>query len=94
MRIAAKVDTNQREIVAVLREMGAAVIITSMLKNAFDILVGYQGNLYMVEIKDGTKPPSARKLTDGEAKCRDLFESVGVTYHIITSVDQALAMLE
>lgn len=94
MRRAAKVDSNQSEIVAALRKRGAVVLITSQLKNAFDILVGYKGQLFIVEIKDGKLPPSARKLTDGEIRCKELFESVGVSYNVIKSVDEALQLIE
>lgn len=47
-----------------------------------------------MEIKDGTKPPSARRLTEGELKCKESFESVGVTYHVIDSVDEAIRTIE
>ena len=70
------------------------MLITSSLKNAFDILVGYDRKLFIVEIKDGNKPPSQRRLTEGEIKCRDAFESVGVTYHIIESVEAAISMIK
>ena len=91
---AARVDSNQSEIVATLRKLGAVVLITSQLKNAFDLLVGHNGKLYIVEVKDGNKPPSARKLTDGELKCKERFESVGVTYHVINSVEEAIELIE
>ena len=94
MRKACRVDANQPEIVKALRKRGAFVLITSQLKNAFDLLVGYNGKLYIVEVKDGNKPPSQRKLTEGEQRCKYALESVGVTYHIINSVDEALKMLE
>ena len=93
MRRAAKVDVNQPEIVKALRKVGATVLITSQLKNAFDILVGYRGQLFIIEIKDGTLSPSRRKLTDGEIKCKTDFERVGVTYHIANSVDGALFII-
>jgi hypothetical protein len=93
MRRAARVDDNQPEIVEALRRFGAAVLITSQLKNAFDILVAYRGQLYVVEIKDGKLPPSARKLTSGELKCKAMFEAVGVTYHVIKSVEQAINLI-
>lgn len=94
MRRAAKVDANQSEIVAALRKRGAAVLIVSQLKNAFDILVGFNGRLFIMEIKDGNKPPSAQRLTDGELKSKALFESVGVKYHVINSVESALETIE
>jgi len=93
LRRAAKVDRNQPEIVKALRQMGATVLITSQLKNAFDILVGYRKKLFIVEIKDGLLPPSARKLTEGELKCKEKFESVGVKYHVIKSIDEAIDMI-
>ena len=93
MRRAARTDKNQTEIVAALRKRGAVVLITSQLKNAFDLLVGYEGKLYIVEVKNGALPPSARRLTSGELECKERFESVGVTYHVITSVEEAISML-
>jgi len=90
---AAKVDSNQPEIVKALRKIGATVLITSQLKNAFDILVGYRGKLFIIEIKDGTLPPSKRKLSPGENKCKKNFGRVGVTYHIANSVDEALNII-
>ena len=91
MRTAARVDANQKEIVDALRRCGASVLITSQLKNCFDILVGYNGKDYIVEIKDGKKPPSQRKLTKGEQKFADGWR--GGKYHIIESADEAIEML-
>jgi Holliday junction resolvase len=86
MRRAAKVDLMQKQIVKELRDFGAAVLHTHMLKNAFDILVGYEGRLYMVEIKNNSKG----KITDGENECKETFNSVGVHYHIIWSSEQLI----
>lgn len=93
MRTAARVDANQKEIVKGLRGMGAAVLVTSQLKNAFDILVGFRGKLYIMEIKDGTRPPSGRKLTPGEESTSEMFKRVGIKYHIIKDVDEALKVI-
>tara|TARA_R110000751_G_scaffold303492_1_gene418210 strand:- start:516 stop:809 length:294 start_codon:yes stop_codon:yes gene_type:complete len=93
LRRAAKVDRNQPEIVKALRKVGAVVLITSQLKNCFDILVLFQSRIYIVELKDGELPPSARKLTGGELEFKQKAESVGCTYHVITSIDEALAMI-
>lgn len=49
MRYAARVDGNQAEIVSYLREAGATVYI---LKLPVDLLVGYNGNTALVEVKD------------------------------------------
>ena len=48
----------------------------------------------MVEIKDGSKPISARKLTEGEQEFKSKIESVGCKYWVIESVDDAISMLE
>jgi len=93
MRRAAKVDGNQQEIVKALRQAGATVLITSQLKNAFDILVGFRGKLFIIEIKDGKLPPSQRRLTEGESACKFNFNRVGITYHIVTSADEALFLI-
>jgi len=93
VRRSAKVDTNQPEIVKALRGAGAFVVITSQLKNAFDLLVCHNGVVRIVEVKDGNKPPSKRKLTEGEQKCKEGVESVGCVYNVITSVDEALEMI-
>lgn len=67
MRRIARTDANQKPIVEGLREIGASVAITSQLGTGFpDIVVGYKGRNYLIEIKDGDKPPSQRKLTEDE----------------------------
>jgi len=63
---AARVDSNQKQIVADLRKAGYSVLHTHILKNCFDILVGARNRNYAFEIKDPNQPPSKRKLTDGE----------------------------
>ena len=85
----ARVDKNQKEIVAALRDVGAKVKHVYMVKNLFDILVYYKGITYNVEIKDGLKS----KLTEGELKCKEDLESVDVKYYVIRSIDEALKMI-
>ena len=90
---AARVDSNQKEIVTALRNRGAVVFHVHTIKNLFDILVAYNGKLIAIEIKDGTLSPSARKLTEGELKCKAALESVGVKYNVVHSIAEALALL-
>ena len=73
-RRAAKVDDNQKEIVALFRKLGWTVLIISQLKNCCDIIVSKSGRTVAIEIKDGAKPASARKLSDGEVKFRDAWQ--------------------
>lgn len=52
MRRAAKVDVNQTEIVNYLRSVGASVAITSTIGKGFpDLVVGWKGRNYLVEVK-------------------------------------------
>jgi len=80
---AARVDANQPEIVKAFRKLGWSVLIISQLKNCFDILVSKNGRTVAVEIKDGSKPPSQRKLTQGEQKFKDEWQG---DYRVIESV--------
>ena len=67
MRRSARVDANQAAIVAVLRKMGASVqSLAAIGGGCVDLLVGYRGVNHVVEIKDGDKPPSKRRLTDDQ----------------------------
>lgn len=69
MRTAAKVDRNQPEIVAALRRVGATVLVLSAVgRGCPDIVVGYHGVNYFIEIKDGEKPPSERRLTPDQVE--------------------------
>ena len=67
MRRAAKVDANQSEIVDALRKAGCSVQCLHMIgKGCPDLLVGRAGRNHVLEVKDGSKPLSARKLTPDE----------------------------
>lgn len=72
MRRAAKVDANQAEIVAALRAVGATVQpLHAVGQGCPDLLVGYRGINFLLEVKDGEKPPSARKLTPDQVSWHD-----------------------
>lgn len=86
-----RTDLNQKQIVEVFRKMGATVYITSGVGKGFpDIVVGFKGVNYLVEIKDGKAPKSQHKLTGHEdgfhAKWRG-------SVHIIKSVQEAIDLL-
>lgn len=70
-RRAAKVDDNQKQVVALFRKLGWYVLIISQLKNCCDIIVSKDDVTIAIEIKDGKKQPSQRKLSEGEIKFRD-----------------------
>lgn len=67
MRRAARIDANHNSIVETLRRFGATVqSIASIGKGCPDLIVGYRGINYLVEIKDGAKCDSQQKLTPDE----------------------------
>lgn len=75
MRRAAKIDTNQPDVVAEFRALGCTVTPTHMIGRGFvDIVVGVVGINLLVEIKDGDKVPSARKLTPDEQVWHDAWK--------------------
>ena len=91
MRRANRVDYNQSVIVESLRKAGAYVRIVTMGDGVPDLLVGYKGFTLLLEVKDGDKPPSQRKLTTAEQKFFD--EWTGGLLAVVESVEDALAIL-
>lgn len=92
MKFAARIDANQPAIVAAIRKLGATVLhLHTIGKGAPDILIGYQGKNALVELKDGAKPPSARKLTPDEQKFHAEWRG---QVAIIESVDEAIAFIQ
>lgn len=64
MRRHAKTDDNQTEIVKALRAHGCSVVSLADVGGGVpDLLVGKYGRNYLLEVKDGRKPPSKRTLT-------------------------------
>ena len=52
MRKQGRTDTNQREIVQALRDIGASVeVLSGVGKGCPDLLVGFRGDTYLLEVK-------------------------------------------
>jgi len=92
MRYANRIDANQNAIVDALRQCGAMVRIISQGGGIPDLLVGYNGYTILMEIKDGDKSPSQRKLTEDEQKFFD--EWTGGMLAVVNSVEEALDILK
>ena len=60
-------DLNQPEIVKQLRQIGASVLVVSAFGMGFDILVGYRGKNYLIEIKRSGR---MNDLTENEKKLK------------------------
>lgn len=93
MRRAAKVDDNQKEIVAALRAAGCGVLdLSAVGKGCPDLLVHPPAYpdcrmAVLMEIKDGAKSASRRKLTPAQVKFHA--EWKGWIY-IVSSAGEAL----
>ena len=91
MRRAARIDRNQPEIVEVLRGAGASVqCLHSVGAGCPDLLVGYMGVNLCVEVKDGNKVPSARKLTEDQVVWHSNWEGQAC---VVKNVGEALELL-
>lgn len=88
MRRAAKVDANQEQVVSALRAAGAAVqSLAAVGKGVPDLLVSFRGNLFLLEVKDGKKPPSGQKLTDAQ---KTWHQAWGALVEVVNSPESAL----
>lgn len=91
MRRAAKVDANQAEIVAALRKAGASVQhLHAVGAGCPDLLVGFRGRNLLVEVKDGNKSPSARKLTPDQVAWHDAWRG---QVAVVKDVTEAMKLL-
>lgn len=69
MRRAAASDANQPEVVAALRAAGCSVVSLHRVgQGCPDLLAGKDGKNVLIEVKDGSKPPSKRLLTEDQVE--------------------------
>ncbi len=88
-RYAAKVDTNQKEIVKALRAIGAIVhLLHRVGEGCPDLLVGYRGVNYLIEVKnlDGL----GDKKTPAQIEWHDNWRGQVDT---VTSISEALELV-
>jgi hypothetical protein len=90
MRRAARRDDNEQDIIKAMRAEGAYVKQIND-EGLFDLLVSHRGETLLIEVKDGAKPPSARRLTEAELKFHEEWPLSNL--FIITSVEEAIALL-
>ena len=93
MRQHARVDQNQKIIIKALRAVGASVQPIHGLGGRYagggvpDLLVGWQGNNFLLEVKDGNKTPSQRKLTQDEIEWHQAWRG---SVHVVETVADAI----
>lgn len=88
---AKRIDSNQNSVVKALRDHGAFVRVVTQGDGIPDLLVAYKGVTALLELKDGDKFPSQRKLTPAEQKFFD--EWTGGILVVVNSVEEALDVL-
>ena len=89
MRRAAKIDDNHREIVRELERCFCDVLSLAAVGNGCpDLLVQRAGVLYLLEVKDGSKSPSRRRLTPLQQEFKAKWRG---KVHVVKSVGEALA---
>lgn len=89
MRRAAQVDANHRDIVDALRDVGCSVeSLAGVGDGVPDLLVGFCKQTFLLEVKDGTKKPSAQKLRESQVDWHA--EWKGRPVIVVRSVAEAL----
>ena len=92
-RYNAKTDANHTDVVTALRSVGAGVQSLAMVGDGCpDLLVAFRGAWHVLEVKDGSKPPSHRKLTPAEQMWLLRFDELAPVY-VVNSVDEALEVI-
>ncbi len=92
MRRAAKVDANHGDVVQGLIDFGASVTSLAAVGNGCpDLLVGFKGCNVLLEIKDGSLPPSARKFKPKQKTWHAAWRGKA---HVVNSLEEALYILK
>ena len=92
MRKYGKVDDNQASIVSDLRQAGCCVLSLAAVGQGCPDLLVYRhatGLLYLLEVKDGDKYPSQRKLTPDQVE----FHKVWPVY-VVKNTDEAFEVVK
>lgn len=86
-----RTDSNQGELVKIARDMGATVQnLASVGHGCPDLLIGFRGKNFLIEVKDGKKSPSHRALTIPEKAWHETWNG---NVKIIKSVDEMVILL-
>ena len=92
-RYAKRVDENHAEVVAGIRHALPEATVMDLSgpgQGCPDIMVGYAGRNYLLEIKDGAKAPSRRDLTDAQKTFHGKWQGQAA---VVTTAAEALAAI-
>lgn len=91
MKRAPRLDGNHAEIVQALRSAGIAVKSLAAVGGGLpDLLVAFRETTCLLEVKDGSKPPSERALTAAEA---EFFATWPGKVFVVTSAEEAVRVV-
>lgn len=93
MRHAKRTDENHKTVVAELRAALPEATVCDLSgsgKGVPDLLVGWAGRNFLLEIKDGSKPPSRRDLTDAQKEFHGAWQG---QVAVVTSAAHAVAAI-
>jgi hypothetical protein len=86
-------DANEADLVR-LWESAGGIWYAQDRTTGFDGVAVFRGRILLVEVKDGSKPPSAQALTPNERRQQARIEDQGVEYTIWRSVEDVVDALQ
>ena len=90
-RRAARVDGNQTDIVSALEAVGASVqSLAAVGAGCPDLLVGFRGVNFVIEVKDPTQPACKRRLNSHQKPWHTNWQGKA---HLVETVEQALLIV-
>lgn len=93
MPYARRTDRNHREVIAALEAVGFTVVdLSAVGRGVPDLWVAKAGRQLWLEVKDGEKPPSERKLTRDQVAFHAKLARAGVPVVVLTSLDQVAGL--
>lgn len=91
MKYARRKDANHREILDAFQAHGCGVLdVAGLADLGCDLIVLRGKEARLIEVKDGAKVPSARKLTDSEARLKLLHPQV---WRIVATVEDVVRVV-
>ena len=91
---ACRTDANHSEVIAAFRKFGCSVLPIHTLKNCGDAIVAKCNKTAIIEIKDGKKTASQKKLTKGESAFFEKWQGIYVVVEDLEDVINLVKALE
>jgi hypothetical protein len=86
-RYAKRRDDNEAEIIDALKAIGCTV---TQIDQPVDLIVGYRTYNFLIEVKDGSKPPSRRQKTDSQ---KQFFKTWRGQVRVVETPEEAIELV-